>query len=80
MPWDSGWSATVNGEEVPIEQANVGFMAVRVPAGQATIEFAYHTPGLALSAGISLTALAVYGVYLLLLYYNRKRKSHAESC
>ncbi len=30
----SGWSATVNGEPAQIEQVNVGFMAVRVPAGR----------------------------------------------
>ena len=80
VPYDDGFTATVNGTPAAIEKVDHGLMAVRVPAGQATIEFAYHTPGLALSAGISLTALAVYGVYLLLLYYNRKRKSHAESC
>ena len=55
-------------------------MAVLVPAGDADIVFTYHTPGLALSAGISLAGLAVYGVYLLILYRTRKRKLNAESC
>ena len=34
VPWEAGWSATVNGEEAIIEKVNVGFMAVRVPATQ----------------------------------------------
>lgn len=46
VPYDSGWSATVNGEPVVIEKASVGFMAVRVPAGEAEIRFEYMTPGL----------------------------------
>ena len=45
VPYEDGWSATVNGEEAIIEKANIGFMAVRVPAGQtSTIQFHYKTP------------------------------------
>ena len=51
-----------------------------VPAGAADIVFTYHTPGLALSAGVSLTGLAVYAGYLLLLHFKRKRKQNADPC
>ena len=57
VPWDKGWSATVNGKPVQIERANIGFMAVRVPAGEAVIRFDYQTPGLipgAIASGASL--------------------------
>ena len=51
IPYESGWSAYVNGEEVDIEQVNVGFMAIRVNAGtDVQIEFVYETPGLLLGA------------------------------
>ena len=33
VPYESGWTATVNGEPVDIENVNIGFMAVKVPAG-----------------------------------------------
>ena len=52
----------------------------RVPAGGAEIVFTYHTPGLALSAGVCLTGLAVYAGYLLLLHFKRKRKQNADPC
>ena len=80
VPYDDGFTATVNGVPAVIEKVDNGLIAVLVPAEDADIEFTYHTPGLALSAGISLAGLAVYGVYLLILYRTRKRKLNAESC
>ena len=80
VPYDEGFTATINGEPATIEKVDNGLMAVLVPAGEATIEFTYHTPGLAFSAGISLAGVAVYAVYLLLLYRKRKRKLNAKSC
>ena len=41
-PWESGWSAEVNGQPAEGEKVNVGFMAVRVPAGASTIRFNYR--------------------------------------
>lgn len=71
VPYDEGWSATVNGEEALIEKANIGFMAVRVPAGEAEIRFDYHTPGLKNGAIVSLCGLVVLGCYL---FINKKAK------
>ena len=64
VPWDAGWSAAVNGEPVPIEKVNVGFMAVRVPAGSAEIRFQYTTPGLIPGAVCSGVCLALFLLYL----------------
>ncbi|HIT09006.1 MAG TPA: YfhO family protein [Candidatus Merdivicinus faecavium] len=63
VPYDEGWSATVNGVPVLIEKANAGFMAVRVPEGESVIRFDYRTPGL--TAGICITG----GAAVLLLCY-----------
>ena len=73
-------TATVNGQPADIEKVDNGLMAVRVPAGAADIVFTYHTPGLALSAGVSLAGLAVYAGYLLLLHFKRKRNQNADPC
>ena len=64
VPYESGWSAQVNGQDVAIEKVNVGFMAIRVPEGVSEIRFTYRTPGLLLGVGISALALLVYLVYL----------------
>ncbi len=53
---------------------NVGFMAVVVPEGESvTIEFTYHTPGLALGFGITLVSLALLVAYLMLMNRVRPR-------
>lgn len=72
VPYEKGWTATVNGEEAIIEKANVGFMAVRVPAGAtSTIRFNYMTPGLIPGIFITLACFAIFALYML---YFRKHK------
>ncbi len=66
VPYDSGWTATVNGKEAVVEKANIGFMAVQVPAGEAEIRFDYKTPGLDTGMIVSLIAVIITAVYLLL--------------
>jgi len=70
VPYDKGWSATVNGVAAEIEKVNAGFMAVKVPEGDSEIRFNYMTPGLedgikitAISAGVLLIYILVFVVY-----------------
>ncbi len=66
VPYDEGWSATVNGEKAEIEKVNVGFMAVRCNAGENEIRFDYKTPGLSAGVVISLVSLLVLLIYWVL--------------
>lgn len=66
VPWESGWTATVNGEPVEIEKVSVGFMAVKVPAGESQIRFTYTTPGLNLGILVTIISFLLLGVYLFL--------------
>jgi len=58
--WYPGWTAQVDGEAVNVEVANAFFRAVRVPAGEHDVTFAYRPLsfrlGLAITAG-TLSAL-----------------------
>lgn len=63
VPYDRGWSVTVNGEPAEVVKLSIGFMGVRVPAGDAVIRFNYMPPGLKIGAVVSAA-----GVLLLLLY------------
>ncbi len=73
IPYDEGFVAYVNGEEVPIEKVNVGFMAVRANKGENEITFVYKTPGLSFGITLSLFALLLLIAYLLLVkkYYKK---------
>jgi len=54
-----GWSAKVDGNEIPIETWNIAFQSVRVPAGTHTVEFVYQERMLTAGAGVSLIALGL---------------------
>ncbi len=74
VPFDSGWSATVNGEPATVEKVNGGLCAVYVPAGSGIIEFTYSTPGGKLGLICTIGGAALLGVYLVVVYgFMRKR-------
>ena len=73
VPYEEGWSATVNGKKVEVEKVNFGFMAVPVDEGISEIEFTYETPNLVLGALITAFALFVFVVYMLIFIFYRKK-------
>ncbi len=66
VPWESGWSAEVNGKPAEIVKVNVGFMAVKVPEGTSEIHFQYKTPGLLLGAAATLGGIVLFIAYYLI--------------
>ena len=73
IPYENGWSATVNGKPADIEKVNVGFMAVAVPANtESKIVFTYRTPGLI--AGVIVTAVGAVILALYLILYRSPKK------
>ena len=75
VPYESGWSAYVDGEETKIEKVDAGFMAIPVEAGKHSIVFKYTTPGLKAGMIVSLTSAGVFLLYLSATFVlNRKKK------
>ena len=74
VPYDKGWSASVNGVKAEIEQVNEGFMAVKVESGVSTIRFEYQTPGLVTGLTVTGGACAVMVVYILLFGLFKKHR------
>jgi hypothetical protein len=64
-----GWQATVDGETVPILQANGVFRAVAVPAGTSTVTFRYRPASFI--AGWALAAVAAMGLGGALVFERR---------
>jgi hypothetical protein len=75
IPYDEGWSATVNGKPVEIEKVNVGFMAVEVPEGESTIRFNYETPGLITGLGVTLCAALIFLIYFIIWVFISRKNS-----
>ncbi|MFV0400200.1 MAG: YfhO family protein [Oscillospiraceae bacterium] len=75
VPWEGGWSATVNSEPAVIERVNIGFMAVRVPAGEVEIRFNYMTPGLLIGLAVTGGAVVIFVLYILLMRRGAKKRN-----
>ena len=81
--YDKGWTARIDGKEAPYFRADYMLRAMRLPAGEHTVEWSFRAPRWALTEGITgicsgvilLGALAalVYGLLRM-----RKRASGAE--
>ena len=75
IPWESGWSAYIDGKEVALEKVNIGFMGLVVPAGDHEIALHYETPGLKAGAIVTFGGLAALaGYWWLASRYDRKQK------
>ena len=71
IPNDSGWKASVDGEETPIVDIN-GFMAVKIHQGTNRIRFEYTVPGLMSGGIISAAGAALTAAYILLVRRRRR--------
>ncbi len=80
VPYENGWSAKVNGESTEIYRVNIGFMSIKVPAGEnVSIEFSYNTPGL--DIGIIVTLSSVFAILIYIFLCNKlkpKTTAHKE--
>lgn len=63
VPFDKGWSATVNGRDVNVLKVN-GFMAIPLEAGDNQIEFHYFDELFCIAILLSIASLCVWVYYV----------------
>ncbi len=66
IPYSAAWQAIVDGQSVPTEKVNVGFIGIPLAAGEHTVEFNYHTPFLKLGVVLTGVGLLLLGGYAIL--------------
>lgn len=72
--YDSGWKATVNGDDTNVMPANGALQAVAVPAGTSSVTLRYAPQTLQIGVAITaLTLILVVALPLLLWWRERKR-------
>lgn len=59
IPYGKGWSATVDGKNVPVWLCSGAYLGILLEEGAHQVCFSYQTPGLAAGARITLLALAI---------------------
>ena len=64
IPFDKGFSATIDGRQADVIPCDVAFMGVWVEPGEHEIVFTYRTRALPLGAALSALAAAALAVYV----------------
>lgn len=70
VPYDDGWTATVDGTKTSIIKSG-GMMLIKVPSGNHNVEFSYYTPGLKL--GLVVAAVAWVAFIGMIIIFKRKK-------
>lgn len=68
---EEGWTLYVDGEKTESESFGGAFLSVHLEPGEHEIELRYETPGFWIGAGISVTAVALFGATMAV---RRRRK------
>ena len=74
VPYDKGFTATVNGKEVTVERVSGGMSAVLCPAGESEIVFTYETPGWHTAVIVTGAAIVVWAGYAAYSVYEKQRR------
>lgn len=69
IPYDEGWSATVNGEKARIIRADLGFIAVPLNAGNNDVILSYHTPYLMTGMIMTIVGVVIYIICFFILQH-----------
>lgn len=80
VPYDEGWTATVNGKPADVEEVDNGFMAVAAEAGDNTIVFHYTTPGLHAGAALTAGGVILFAAYMLICWKMGIRRKTERVC
>lgn len=76
IPYDKGWTATVDGKEVKTGSLKDALLTIDVPQGKHTIELSYSPEGRNL--GIAITSLSIIALICLIIVDYKKKKREKE--
>ena len=73
--YDKGFTAYVDGEEVPIVKANFGFQAIPVPAGKHTIKCIYHSLPREIGEKVSVFGALGFAAYSIIIMISKRKRT-----
>lgn len=76
VPYDKGWKAQVNGNDVEVLKVDFGLMAIPCEQGSSDIKFTYSMPFLKTGVLLTVGGFAVWGGYV--VYFRKKEKPVAD--
>lgn len=79
IPYCDGWTATVDGKEAQLLQANTMFSALALEPGEHTIHLTYRTPHLKAGLAVSVLGFAAFGATLLCTEVKKRKEKREKS-
>jgi len=76
IPYEKGWTLTIDGEKAPIRDYQSAFIAFDLPEGTHEVHLSFRAPGL--RQGAVLSACGILG-FILLAVFSEIRKSKSDS-
>lgn len=77
--WDSGWSATVNGQHVVIDKIFDSIKSVNIPEGQAVVKFVYQRKDRTIAVALTFIGVAILIVLLFFILSEKSTRSKDQS-
>ena len=74
IPYEKGWTLTIDGKETELLRGDIGFLACKVPEGDHTLTLSFHAPGLKAGAAGSLAFWILYVVLVAGTQLYRKKR------
>lgn len=73
IPYSSGWTAYVDGEETELLKVNSAYMGLEIEPGEHKIELRYHTPALKIGLIISVVGIAITVIMFIMRKKNKQK-------
>ena len=73
IPYENGWSLTVDGEETELVRGDIGFLACKVASGDHDIVLKFTAPGLYVGAAGSVIFWILFAGSRIIIVYRKRR-------
>ena len=74
LPYEEGWTASVDGEAAKLLRTDLGFISIPVTAGDHNFTLTYHQPWMRVGFCVSIFSFVLWGI--LIIIQERKRRGH----
>ena len=74
IPYEKGWSLTIDGKETELLRGDIGFLACEIPEGDHTLELTFQAPGLKAGMLASCLFWILFGVSRGVEKYGRRKQ------
>lgn len=74
IPYEKGWSLTIDGKETELLRGDIGFLACEIPEGDHTLELTFQAPGLKTGMLASCLFWILFGVSRGVEKYGRRKQ------